>query len=80
MGNTIDLRGRCNEIVLDKHYTFIQAIADTTWIVNHNLGKFPAIQCVDSAKTIIEGEVIHTDTNSLTIKFNQAVSGFAYCN
>ena len=64
----------------DKHFTFTQAIASTTWNVAHNLGKKPSIVIVDTVENELEGEVRHTDLNNLVIMFNAPFSGKAYCN
>ena len=64
----------------DKSYTHSQASSSATWSVAHGLGKFPSISVVDSANTTVVGKVSYTDLNNLTITFNAAFTGTAYCN
>lgn len=66
--------------VIDAKLVYDQAQASDTWVVHHNFGKFPSVETVDSSKNEMEGEVVHTDNNTLTIYFNEPVSGFAYIN
>jgi len=66
--------------VVDAKLVYEQALASDTWVVNHNFGKYPSVETVDSVKNEMEGEVVHTDNNTLTIYFNEPVSGWAYVN
>ena len=63
----------------DKHYTHTQTNAISTWTVNHNLGKYPAVQCV-VGNTIFIPDVEHITTNQLKIYLSADGSGEAYCN
>lgn len=64
----------------DKNFVFNQAIASTSWSIVHNLGKFPSVTIVDSANTVVVGQIVNIDTNSLTLNFNAPFSGKAYLN
>lgn len=64
----------------DKNFIFVQGVADVTWAVVHNLGKFAAVQVFDTAGTPLTGQIEHIDANNLNIKFNKPVSGTAYLN
>lgn len=64
----------------DKYFQFTQNVASDVWEINHNLDKNPSVSVVDSAGTIIVGEVNYIDTNNLTITFQAAFSGKAYLN
>lgn len=60
-------------------YTHIQAVPDSVWTIDHNLGFPPGgIFTKDSAGTMIEGDVHHTSLDSLYIVFIGASSGAAY--
>lgn len=61
-------------------YVHEQGTASATWTVNHNLNCYPSVTVVDTANTVVVGEVQYTNTNSLTITFNAAVKGKAYIN
>jgi hypothetical protein len=64
----------------DKSYTFEQATPSTTWIINHNLGKFPSITVEDSSGNVVYGAETYSDKNNLTIEFSSAFSGKAHLN
>jgi hypothetical protein len=66
--------------VVDAKLVYDQAQASDTWVIHHNFGKYPSVETVDSDKNEMEGEVVHTDENTLTIYFNKPVSGWAYVN
>lgn len=64
----------------DAHFVFEQDTPSTFWLVDHALGKHPAVTVVDSAGTQVEGGVDYIDLNSLSITFGYAFSGVAYLN
>jgi hypothetical protein len=60
-------------------YTHIQGVASDTWVITHNLGYAPGgISVMDSAGTMVEGDVTHNTLTSLTIEFTSGFSGTAY--
>ena len=61
-------------------FIFNQAVAATTWNVNHNLGKFPSITVIDTANTVVTGEYTYTDNNNVTLTFSAGFAGKAYLN
>ena len=67
-------------ITSDQHYTHKQAQAAKVWTIAHNLGKRPAVTVVDSAGTVVIGEVDYLDDNTVRLTFCAAFSGTAYCN
>lgn len=68
------------KILEDQTYVFTQARASAVWNVNHNLNKFPAVVVVDSANSIVVGEITYIDFNNITVSFSGAFSGKCYCN
>lgn len=64
----------------DKTYTHTQASPSTTWNINHGLDKRSSVTIVDSANTVVYGDVSYVDNNNITITFNKAFSGKAYIN
>jgi hypothetical protein len=66
--------------IVDAKLEYDQSQASDTWVIHHNFGKYPSVETVDNNKNEMEGEVVHTDNNTLTIYFNEPVSGFAYIN
>lgn len=61
-------------------YVHDQAVPAATWIVTHNLNRYPSVTVVDSANTEVEGEVIYTSANVITLNFGSAFGGKAYLN
>lgn len=59
-------------------YIHTQSISMATWNIIHNLGFYPAVSVVDSANSQVEGEVVYTSINALTITFSAGFSGKAY--
>lgn len=61
--------------------TFVhtQSSASSTWTVTHSLGYYPGgVSVVDSAENVVQGDIIHTSSDVLTINFSSAFSGKAY--
>lgn len=63
-----------------ENYIHDQQVASVTWVVTHNMNKYPAINIVDTSNDIIMGEVRYNTLNQLTITFTAAISGKAYLN
>ena len=61
-------------------YTHDQSTASSTWIINHNVKRFPSITIEDSIGRIVRGDIKYLDNNSIQITFNGAFSGKAYLN
>lgn len=60
-------------------YRHVQTYPSTTWVIDHNLNSNPGgISIVDSAETVIIGDVSYEDLNRLVVVFTEAVSGKAY--
>ena len=59
-------------------YVHVQGTPATVWTVTHDLGFHPNVTVVDSADSVVEGEVTYTGDNSLTITFSAGFSGKAY--
>tara|TARA_R110001592_G_scaffold204577_1_gene454644 strand:+ start:19224 stop:19670 length:447 start_codon:yes stop_codon:yes gene_type:complete len=64
----------------DLNYVHNQGSASASWTIGHNLNKFPNAVVVDSAGTIVIGEVVYNSINSITINFTGSFSGKAYIN
>ncbi|MFC6038434.1 siphovirus ReqiPepy6 Gp37-like family protein [Paenisporosarcina macmurdoensis] len=58
-------------------YNHNQISASTVWVINHNLNKFPHVAVIDSAGSVVHGDVDHIDTNTLEVRFTSAFSGKA---
>ena len=66
--------------IVDKNYVHEQIQSSDSWIVQHNLNKYPAVSVVDTGKNEIVGDIKHIDKNSLIINFSHAFSGMAFLN
>ena len=70
----------------DLTYAHHQNNAATSWVINHNLGKFPSVSIKFSSSDNIYTNVgafagvVYTDENNLTINLAAAESGYAYLN
>ena len=61
-------------------YIHDQAVPSDTWVVQHNMGKFPSVTVIDSAGTQYITQVEYNSGNQLTIYMNGATTGKAYLN
>ena len=59
-------------------HTHTQGTVSTVWTINHTLGGFPSVTIVDSAKTVVFGEVNYISTTQVVVNFTSAFSGYAY--
>jgi hypothetical protein len=64
----------------DAYFIFEQMLPSGYWIVTHNLGKNPSVTVVDSAGTVVIGEIQYISNNELTLTFSGEFSGKAYLN
>ena len=69
-----------NLIDADKRYVHNQNITSASWLVPHSLNKFPSVTVIDSAGSVVIGEIEYIDMNNVTITFSAAFSGVAYLN
>lgn len=61
-------------------YLHDQATPATVWHINHDLGKYPAIEAFDTSGRRKHGLLEHLDLNNSTMTFNHAQAGKATCN
>ena len=64
----------------DKNYIHTQGTSSTSWVVSHNLNKYPSTTVVDSAGTVVIGLVDYDSLNQVTLTFKATFSGKAYFN
>jgi hypothetical protein len=67
-----------DEIIDLVSYVHNQGAASAAWTVNHNLNFFPNVTVYDSAGSMVEGTVNHTNQVTLSITFSAAISGKAH--
>ncbi len=78
--NTKFLRGDNTWAEADKDFVFTQINPSTSWVIQHNLGKFPSITVVDTADTVVVGDYNYTDINNVILTFSAGFAGKAYLN
>jgi hypothetical protein len=61
-------------------YIHTQSSPSENWTITHNLNKLPSITIVDSANSIVVGDVEYLDTNRVKLSFIGSFSGKAYLN
>lgn len=71
-----DPTGRFSQFTL--RHTHTQNTPSATWTITHSLGGNPSVTVVDSAKSVVVGEVTYVDTSTVRIEFSGAFSGYAY--
>ena len=69
-----------NPIVQARTYVHEQSPASDTWVINHNLKKYPSVTIVDSAGRVVIGEVQYIDNALIICSFSAPFSGIAYLN
>jgi hypothetical protein len=58
-------------------FVYTQAVAASTWTINHNLGQVPSVEVFDSGSQEIEADVSHPTPNQTVIVFSVPLAGFA---
>lgn len=64
----------------DSHFVYAQPTPESVWEVTHSLNKKPSVTVVDSADTVVIGEVEYLSSNAVRLTFVGAFSGKAYFN
>jgi hypothetical protein len=59
-------------------YHHTQSLSSDTWEIEHNLGFYPNITTMDSAGTVVEGELQHLSKYRLRANFSAPISGQAF--
>lgn len=58
-------------------FQYVQALPSAVWVIEHNLEFKPAVTVIDSAGTVVFGEVSYSG-QTITISFSAGFSGSAY--
>lgn len=61
-----------------RRYVHTQGTAASTWTVTHALGGRPSVTVVDSAGTVVIGDISYNSDTEVTISFTSPFSGYAY--
>lgn len=66
--------------IADLNYIHYQDSPQDTWIIQHNLDKYPSVTVVNSAGEIVQADVTYLDSNSIRVEFIGAFAGKAFIN
>lgn len=70
-----------NVTISSKDLEFEQAIANDTWVIDHNLNKKPSVFVIDSSGSVqIPDEIKYDSNNRMTLYFINAFAGTAILN
>lgn len=58
-------------------FNYTQLTPAATWTITHNLGRFPAVTVVDSAGSVVEGEIDYVSDSQVVLTFSAPFSGNA---
>jgi len=61
-----------------RRHVHTQQSVSNTWVINHTLGGKPQVTVVDSADTVVTGEVTYNSNSQVTVAFTVPFSGYAY--
>lgn len=74
------LRERIGDKTFSTGTTFHATPARSVWNINHGMGKRPSVTVIDTAGSVVQGEITYIDDNNLTLTFSAAFKGTAYLN
>ncbi len=78
--NGLRINADLSSVTSDKTYLHVQTTASNTWVIPHNLNKYPSVSVIDSAGNEVDGDVIYNSVNQITIVFKGAFKGSATLN
>ena len=61
-------------------YIHNQASASATWTITHNLDQYPSVTVVDSAGSVVIGNIFYASEDQIVISFSGSFAGKAYLN
>lgn len=76
--NLITLTNATTQTVLTQRHVHSQPVVSSVWVINHTLGGKPSVTIVDSADTVVIGEVTYNSNSRVTVTFTAPFSGYAY--
>ena len=77
------VNGKTGDVIVsssDSTYIHNQTTASATWTITHNLEKYPSVTVVDSAGSVVIGDVQYISKNQIVLTFQGSFSGTAYLN
>lgn len=61
-------------------YIHEQIMSSSEWVISHGLGRYPSVTVVDSAGSVVYGDVKYMSRDEVLITFASEFSGKAYFN
>jgi hypothetical protein len=61
-----------------RRHVHTQGTVSSSWVITHSLGGKPSVTVVDSADTVVVGEVTYNSNSQVTVTFSAPFSGYAY--
>ncbi len=81
MNVIIDKQGkRVDHLIAQASFEWETPHSMSVWEINHFLGKYPSVFCVESTGEVIYGQVVYTSPNTITVTFLGPLMGKAYLN
>ncbi len=62
----------------NERHVHTQPSPSASWLISHDLGGKPSVTIVDSAGTVVIGEIVYDSDTQITVNFTAPFSGFAY--
>lgn len=69
-----------NQIPQASTYIYVQITPAQVWNIIHNLGRYPPVIIVDSAGTIVIGNITYVSDQEVQVSFTAAFAGKAFIN
>ena len=64
----------------DETFLYEQSYPSNEWMIEHDLNKYPSVTVMDSAKSVVIGEVEYISTSKIILRFASEFSGTAVLN
>lgn len=61
-----------------RRHVHSQASPSATWSISHTLGGKPSVMVVDTADTVVFGDVTYVSNTEVRVEFTAPFAGFAY--
>lgn len=61
-----------------QYYRYVQGTPAQTWDIHHPLNRYVAVSVVDSAGSLVEGDITYVSPTQLSISFSSPFAGEAY--
>lgn len=58
-------------------YVHEQAVASSTWVINHNVGRKVAVTLFDDDGNVVQSDIEHGSTNQATVTWSSPTTGSA---